>query len=153
MEVKIIDYRPEHGAAFRRLNEAWLKKYFRVEPVDRQVLNHPEEYILRPGGFILLAECEGHIVGTVALKPEPETGLFEMTKMAVDEAWQGRGIGRTLGEALLERAWQMGLAEVILYSQTALAPAIRLYRKLGFEEIPLSNVHYKRCDIKMRKKR
>ena len=38
---------------------------------------------------------------------------------------------------------------VVLYSQTALKPAIGIYRKLGFTEIPFEKGVYKRADIKM----
>jgi ribosomal protein S18 acetylase RimI-like enzyme len=43
----------------------------------------------------------------------------------------------------------MGATKVALYSQTSLAAAIHLYRKLGFVEVPMNNHLYKRADIKM----
>jgi ribosomal protein S18 acetylase RimI-like enzyme len=51
-------------------------------------------------------------------------------------------------EASIEKARQLGAHTVILYSNTRLAPAITLYRKLGFYEVPLDGP-YKRSDIKM----
>jgi ribosomal protein S18 acetylase RimI-like enzyme len=42
----------------------------------------------------------------------------------------------------------MGALSILLYSSTKLIPAIALYRKLGFVEVPLDGP-YKRSDIKM----
>ncbi|HSH65805.1 MAG TPA: hypothetical protein VLB84_08410, partial [Bacteroidia bacterium] len=72
--IRIVPYRPEYAIYFERFNKAWLEEYFEVEPIDKYVLENPEEAILKPGGRILFAECEGKILGTVALKPV-ENGL------------------------------------------------------------------------------
>jgi ribosomal protein S18 acetylase RimI-like enzyme len=45
----------------------------------------------------------------------------------------------------------MGGEELILYSNTSLKPAINLYEKFGFIEIPVGNSEYARCNIKMKK--
>lgn len=145
----ITTFDPAHREAFKRLNVAWLERYFKVEPLDEQVLGQPESEILAPGGEILFAALDGHAVGTVGLKVE-DADSFELTKMAVDERWHGRGYGQRLLENALELARALGKKRVILYSQTALKPAIALYRKNGFVELsePLCR-RYARCDIKM----
>ena len=71
-----------------------------------------------------------------------------LTKMAVTETYQGKKVGRTLAEAAIAAAKQSGAEKIILYSNTRLRPAIALYYKLGFKEIPLDGP-YKRTDIKM----
>jgi len=148
--MQIVTFDPALRSEFRRLNVAWLTRYFRVEPIDEQVLGNPEEEIIAPGGEVLFACWNEQVVGTVALKPE-EAGAFELTKMAVDEAWQGRGFGRRLIEAAADVAKQRGASKLILYSQRGLAAAIHLYRSFGFEEIPLCDQRYSRCDIKMQR--
>ena len=70
--------------------------------------------------------------------------------MAVDPAFRGRGIGEALIVALMERARKMGLKQVILYSNTVLEPAIRLYRRMGFQETELEPGNYERSNIKMK---
>lgn len=147
--MTITTFNPAHRSEFKRLNIAWLERYFKVEPVDELVLGDPESQILAPGGEILFAVLEGRIVGTVGLKVEdPDT--FELTKMAVDDRWQGRGYGQRLLESALHLARERGRKRVILYTQTALKPAIALYRKNGFapSSEPLCQ-RYERCDIKM----
>jgi ribosomal protein S18 acetylase RimI-like enzyme len=148
--LQIIAFQPKYRDEFKRLNLAWLKRYFRVEPIDEQVLSHPEREILAGGGEILFARLQEVIVGTVALKAEQDSD-FELTKMAVDEAWQGRGFGKRLLEIACERAKVLGAARVILYSQRTLRAAITMYAKYGFIEVPLADSRYARCDVKMQK--
>jgi ribosomal protein S18 acetylase RimI-like enzyme len=72
--------------------------------------------------------------------------------MAVDEQFQGKRIGHSMLEFCLHRAIELKARKVILYSNTKLKPAIHLYRKFGFIEIPLGDTIYKRSDIKMERK-
>jgi GNAT superfamily N-acetyltransferase len=147
--MQIVPFDPALKDEFRRLNVAWLTRYFRVEPIDEQVLGNPEAEIIASGGEVLFARWNGLVVGTVALKSE-QTGVFEVTKMAVDEPWQGRGFGRRLLEAAIHVARERGATNLILYSQRSLAAALHLYRRCGFVEIQLcGDQRYSRCDIKM----
>jgi len=147
--IQIIDYRAEHAYHFERLNKAWIEKYFWLEDTDKWVLENPHNAVLAKGGAILMATYEGVVAGTVALRKV--TGdVYEFTKMAVDEAYQRRGIAEALSYAAFDKAKELGAKKVILYSQTSLAPAIQLYRKLGFTEVPMEKDSvYKRSDIKM----
>lgn len=147
--MRIIDHRPEHQPAFKRINMAWIAERFVVEDVDLQVLDHPEANILAPGGHILLAEEAGEVIGTCALvRSTPDT--YQLAKMAVDTAHRGRGIGRALCEAAVARARELGARKVMLYSNTqGSGEAIALYRKLGFRERPLPTQAYARADIYM----
>lgn len=145
--VKITSFQDEHQVAFEKLNRTWIEKYFWMKPIDQEVLGKPNEHILKPGGYILMAQYQNEWVGTVALK-FVTTGVYEFTKMAVDEKFQGLKIGRHLAEAAIEKAKENNAQKIILYSNTKLASAIALYRKLGFQEIPVDGP-YKRSNIKM----
>jgi GNAT superfamily N-acetyltransferase len=145
--IEILPYQPIHQPQFEQLNRAWIEKYFRMEMIDFDVLGNPGLHIIDKGGFIFMAKCEGEIVGTVALKPVSK-GVYEFTKMAVDERFRGRQVGKQLAMAAIQKARDLGAQKIILYSSTKLTPAIGLYRKLGFQESPLDGP-YKRCDIKL----
>lgn len=147
MELTILEYKPEYQPWFEKFNRDWIEKYFWMEPIDVAVLQNPDELILKKGGSILMASCDKEMAGTVALK-FVEPGVYEFTKMAVDEKFRGQHIGLLLSEAAIIKARQLGAHKIILYSNTILAPAISLYRKLGFKEVPVDAV-YKRSDIKM----
>lgn len=147
MRIAIIPYRDDLQPWFEQLNLAWIEKHFVVEPLDFEVLRFPEKNILQKGGAILMATYDGEIAGTVALRPLGD-GIFEFTKMAVAEHLRGLKIGEHLALAALEKAVEMGATSVVLYSTRILTPAISLYKKLGFKEVPLDAI-YKRGDIKM----
>ena len=68
--------------------------------------------------------------------------------MAVDEKFQGIKAGEKLALAAIQYCQSKKARAIILYSNTKLIPAITLYRKLGFAEVPLDGI-YERSDIKM----
>ncbi|HEX8040042.1 MAG TPA: GNAT family N-acetyltransferase [Chryseosolibacter sp.] len=145
--IEIVDYRAEHQPWFEKFNRDWIEKYFAMEPMDYKILQHPEEHIIRTGGSIFMASYDRELAGTVALK-RSEARVFELTKMAVDEKFQGKKIGLALAEAAIARAKEADAEKVFLYSNTLLVPAVGLYRKLGFREVPVDGP-YKRTNIKM----
>lgn len=118
-----------------------------MEPLDHQILQDPDEHIIKKGGSIFMASFQNEIVGTVALKLVTP-GVYELTKMAVDEKFQGKRIGRSLAEAAINSVKDSRGKKIILYSNTMLLPAVALYYKLGFREIPVDGP-YKRTNIKM----
>ncbi|MDG1287764.1 MAG: GNAT family N-acetyltransferase [Rickettsiales bacterium] len=145
--VKIIPYESRYAQDFERLNIAWLEKYFYVEAYDAKVLANADEYIIAAKGEILLAELSGVIVGVVALMYHGDD--LELTKMAVDENYQGQGIGKLLMQAALKRAREMNPAKIFLLTSSTLGPANSLYEKSGFVNVPLhsdDNDVYERCD-------
>lgn len=150
-DVRIADYHPRWRADFARLNTEWLERWFVVEPVDRAVLSDPETHILAGGGRVLFAvDGDGHALGTVALLHEGD-GVYELTKMAVDPAARGRGIGRLLMAGALD-AWRgLGGRELFLESSSRLRPALALYESVGFRHrpAPRPGSHYARADVYM----
>ncbi|WP_428035323.1 bifunctional helix-turn-helix transcriptional regulator/GNAT family N-acetyltransferase [Amphritea sp.] len=139
---------------FKRLNMAWLKRYFDGEITERDedALNNPEGYYLARGGYIWFARnvADNQVVGCVALACHAD-GRFEISKMGVDEAWQTVGVGRRLLMAALDKARELGVAEVFLESSSKLDRALQLYRNLGFRQMPHPDGHsyYSRADIYM----
>jgi GNAT superfamily N-acetyltransferase len=145
--TRIKEFTPEDQPWFEKFNRAWIEKYFWMEPIDVQVLQNPDQYIIQKGGAIFMASYNDELAGTVALK-FVSPGVYEFTKMAVDEKFQGKKIGQALADSAIVKAKELGAQKIILYSNTKLGPAITLYRKLGFVEVPVDAI-YKRSDIKM----
>jgi ribosomal protein S18 acetylase RimI-like enzyme len=146
-KFQLLPFKQEYKVHFENLNKAWLDKYFSVEPIDRWVLENPEEAILKEGGKIFFVSYQKKIIGTVALK-RVDDKVYELTKMAVDSNYQGIGAGKFICSAAIEEAMKLDASKLILYSTTSLKPAIGLYKQLGFSEIPL-DTKYARADIKM----
>jgi GNAT superfamily N-acetyltransferase len=147
----IRSFRPEDSVHFRRLNEEWITQYFRLEEKDSQSLNDPSQYILSPGGYIGMAFVDEDAVGCCALIPLEEA-TFEVAKMAVTPAWQGRGLGRKLLEHVIREARQLQAKRLYLETNSRLRPAIRLYESLGFRHLAADRVipsPYQRADVYM----
>ena len=147
--VRIELYKPEYKEDFILLNTEWITTYFLLEESDLHTLNHIEEYILNKGGQIFLAIINDKVVGCCALISHSENSSFELAKMAVSPQAQGLGLGRKLGEALIQYAKEKGIKKIFLEGNSKLESSIILYRKLGFEEIPIQNSAYERCNIMM----
>jgi ribosomal protein S18 acetylase RimI-like enzyme len=150
-DVRIVDFDPRWRADFLRLNVEWLERWFVVEDIDRAVLSDPEAHILAGGGRVLFAvDGADRALGTVALLHEGG-GVYELTKMAVDPAARGMGIGRRLMEAALATWRTLDGRELFLESSSRLAPALALYESVGFSHrpAPRPGSHYARADVYM----
>ena len=148
--MEIINYDKKHAKRFYELNIEWLKTFFYVEPFDEEVLSKPEVYIIDKGGHIFFALLEVEVVGTVALMPTKDEGVFELTKMAVSPNHRGYKIGQQLMQHCIDFAKSQNFKGLMLYSNTKLENAIYISRKYGFVEIPVElNSPYKRSNIKM----
>jgi len=147
-EVEILDYQPQLKSYFRDLNYEWIEKYFTIEDVDKEQLNHPDQ-IINDGGKIIFAKYGGAIVGTCAMI-KVEEGVYELAKMAVTEDAKGKQIGKKLGVKVVEAAKDLGARKLILESNKKLTPALTLYRKIGFKEVDDAHESvYCRANIKM----
>ncbi len=147
--LEIVDFSDDWAKDFAALNYEWIEKYFAVEEHDREILDRPREFVIDPGGQIFMAIIDGQAAGTVALIPDGED-IMELTKMAVSPNFQGLGIGGKLMARCIEYAKEPGIKTVFLESNRKLAPALNLYRKFGFVEVPgHPDSFYSRADIRM----
>jgi GNAT superfamily N-acetyltransferase len=148
-DIRIVDYEPRHREAFRDLNLAWIEEYFVVEGPDRRQLSDPEGTILAPGGAILVAELGAEPVAVCALIVAGD-GHFELAKMATRKDVRGTGVGRKVMTAAIEKARALGAHKLSLLSHHSLAPALALYRSVGFVDaaMPAGN-EYERADVSM----
>lgn len=150
----IREYSDELAATFKEINTEWIESMYRMEQADIDVLDHPREHIIEPGGAILFVEARGvGIIGTCALHKTGEHE-YELIKMSVLEAARGVKAGEFLLEAAIERAHAMGAKLLYLLSNHKSAAAIHLYEKLGFvHDADIMREHgasYERCDVAMR---
>ncbi len=154
MDIAIPDLRPfENGdaQAFRSLNEEWINKYFALEDADRIVLEDPDGQIIHQGGHIVMAFIGLTPVGCCALIAIGSE-RFELAKMAVSQAYRGKGIGRKLLMYTINLARSVGAKSLFLGSNAKLAEAIHLYESVGFRHIEgrqITEYSYKRANVFM----
>jgi len=142
VEVRLV--RPdEHGAAgalvvaaYRALPGAHLTGGYEQELAD--VARRAEE------AEVLVAAEESTLVGCVTYVPDASSpwaeqlleGEAAIRMLAVDPALQGRGAGRLLLEASIDRARRSGRRALFLHSTPWMAAAHHLYERAGFVRVP-----------------
>jgi len=149
MQTEVVRFSPELSPYFESLNRAWIDEYFEIEDADRTVFSNPFKEIVEPGGQIFFIVSNGEVLGTCGVMRLSDD-VYELAKMAVAAEARGRGYGDLLIESAIDFARQSGAGRLMLLSNTRLNPAIALYRKHGFESVPITDAHdYSRVDIQM----
>lgn len=84
-------------------------------------------------GAFLVAEADGVIVGTIAMK-DIGAGQGALRKMFVAAAWRGgnMGVAQALLDALIERARHNGIGDILLGTADHFRAAHRFYERNGF---------------------
>ena len=146
--MQIVDFEPAHAETFRTLNEAWISKYFALEPKDREVLGDPQGKIIAKGGRVYMALHDGEPVGCVALM-KMDDGGYEVAKMTVSETLRGSGLGRLLMQRCIDAGAELGATRLYLETNSTLGPALGLYRAMGFKDLAPTDTPYARADVFM----
>jgi len=136
-------YQPGDEAALRELQRVALTDagaYFGEGAVDED-LGRVESVYLDAGGEFLVAEVDGKIVGSGALRrPSEIVGELsddagaELKRFYVHPEYHRRGIGRALYDDLEARARELGYETMVLETTARQTPARRFYESRGFEE-------------------
>ena len=146
--MEIVEFEPKWAEAFRALNEAWISRYFTLEPKDRETLNDPQGKIIDKGGRVFMALKEGEPVGCAALL-KMDDGGYEVAKMTVSETLRGSGLGRLLMQRCIDAGAEMGATRLYLETNSSLGPALGLYRAMGFKDLAPAETPYVRADVFM----
>lgn len=147
-------FTPELAPYFQQINQQWIEKMFVMEDIDKEVLNHPQQYVIEPGGFIWFAEHPAlGVVGTGALYKKAE-GVFELTKMGVLEKARGAKVGELLLQHILHQAKAIAFNQLFLLTNSKCEAAIHLYEKNGFvhdtQIMEKYGKAYQRCNVAMK---
>ncbi|WP_178119468.1 N-acetyltransferase [Pseudomonas sp. SCB32] len=85
----------------------------------------------------------GRTLGVVVITPRSE-GAAEITNLAVDEAWQGRGLGRRLLESAIARARVDGLQRLLIATGNSSLAQLGLYQRAGFRIVGIEPDYFVR---------
>ena len=157
LEAKLIpayDRLEDIRALFTEYSE-WLGVPLDFQDFDSELAGLPGAYA-PPDGRLYLLEADGAPAGCGALRPfDSQDGQrrCEMKRLYVRDQWKGRGLGRMLAQRLIEDAGALGYSAMLLDTFSTMEPALALYRRLGFYEIPPyrynphENVKYLRLEL------
>jgi ribosomal protein S18 acetylase RimI-like enzyme len=93
--------------------------------------------------LLVATDPDGRLLGSVTyVEPGqryaevcgPDEGEFRM--LGVDPSAQGRGVGRALVQACIDRAREDGRRALVMCTEVRMRAAQRLYEQIGFERIP-----------------
>lgn len=94
-------------------------------------------------GEVLVAVDDNKILGTITLErwhedSEMATGPeeAEIRALAVAPSAQGRGVGKALVQAAIDRATAWPAQRLVLHTQPLMHAAHRLYEQAGFARVP-----------------
>jgi GNAT superfamily N-acetyltransferase len=107
-------------------------------------MNNISETLHGPEGIVLIMEHSRELQGTVKFYPDAgqahqgewPAGAGLIRLLAVAPASRGRGYGRLLTQACLDRGRELSIPAIFLYTGTFMAAARHLYEKLGFKRVP-----------------
>ena len=121
--ITICPMRKEHVPAVSLLEQAafsmpWSAQDF-LDMVERE------------GALYLVALHEGRPIGVCGVIDACGDG--DISNVAVEEAWRGSGVGRTLVATLMEWGKEIGIRNYTLEVRVSNKAAIRLYESLGFQ--------------------
>lgn len=149
-DVEIIPYESSYRKFFEILNLVWIKKYFWIEDIDLKVLGNPEGEIIEKGGMVFFAKHRDSVIGTGAIINHGN-GLYELSKMAVDDNFQSRGIGGKIMDYAINWVKDRSGKRIFIETNTVLEKAVRFYREVGFSSVQNNsgNSHYERTNLRM----
>jgi putative acetyltransferase len=139
-----VELVPAQEAGLVALARELFREYADAIGIDLEYQNFsaelaalPSPYV-PPHGVLLIAQVDGGTAGCVALRRlDDRTG--ELKRLYVRPGYRSLGVGNLLVEAVIGAARGAGYSELRLDTLPQMASAQRLYRKLGFVEIPAYN--------------
>lgn len=105
-------------------------------PMELLLLGDPSEEMINRylhKSKIFIAKDEDEVLGALALKVQGDEA--EIMNVAVDEKWQGHGIGSKLINHAIQFSRDSKVSKLLMGTAETSEDQLRLYQKLGFRKI------------------
>lgn len=148
--MKIVPYETKYREAFVRLNTEWLTKLYYIESYDQYSMDHIDELIEKGSMAFFAIDDHEEVLATCMIEPLGDD-VWEICKLAAVGQYTGTGAGSAVLKACMDYAIEHGAKKLCLITISGLKPAIHLYKKFGFQEIPYRKEiwHSEKADVEM----
>ena len=135
-EYILIETDAEYAEAAKLFTEyaSWLNIDLGFQKFKEELTDLKSMYATPLGGIILCRNNQ-EFIASVAIR-KIDTEIAELKRMYVKPTNQQSGIGKQLLEEALALAKRYGYKKIQLDTLSNMTPAINLYKKNGFYEIP-----------------
>lgn len=146
--MKVVPFEEKYRQEFIDMNKAWITDMFRVEPGDEREFANIDSYLARGGEIFVALDDDGTVMAAGMIAPR-EDGDWELMKLGAKQEYAGRGAGSACIRACIDYAREKHVPRILIVSNRKCTHAIHLYRKFGFEEIPVdrNKFPFERADI------
>jgi ribosomal protein S18 acetylase RimI-like enzyme len=124
---KDLDALAACGASLGDSQPEVIRRDFHLEFADQD----PQRWL-----FLIAEDATGRVLGFVRAMRQGLGQDWWVAGLGVRPLFRRRGIGEALVNEVLARLRERGVSQVRLEVNQASRPAIGLYRKLGFKEVP-----------------
>ena len=114
-----------------------FQNYLDIQNYDEELKHLHRKYGL-PTGRLYIAFCDGELAGCIGLRKLDDANC-EMKRLYVRPAFRGKQIGGKLIQQIVKDAKEIGYSHMLLDTLPFLESALRMYKALGFYEIPCYN--------------
>jgi ribosomal-protein-alanine N-acetyltransferase len=138
--------RPADGAATLVITPMRRRHLPEVLAIEAEVYPRPwssklfDDELGRRGRWYVVARVGHDVVGYAGLLMIADDG--HVATVAVQPAWQGRGVGRALFAELVRGALELGANQLTLEVRVSNEPAQALYRRFGFAPAGARKAYY-----------
>ena len=133
---------PRDTPQVKQLIRGILDKEFRAEHhvYSEPDLDDPASYYGGPKDIFLVAEKDGAIIGTVAIKEDaPDTALLR--RIFLNKAFRGQGYGEKLLQKALAFCFEQQYQNVTFRGTATMQAALQLCLKEGFKETDVAEMN------------
>ncbi len=132
--MRVVPYEPRFKNDFVEMNKAWIRDMFVLEAEDISFFNNFEEMLAQGGEIFFTLDDNDKVLACCLIGPMAD-GEWEIAKFA--STGEVKGAGTLCLQACIDYARAKGIEKILIVSNTKCEAGVHLYRKFGFNEIPV----------------